>query len=173
MALSSEFLPETFSQQLSGRPISRPVLSPAVKSTARHSEAQRAMRESVFDNCGMDNIAPMAQFTPNERIGELKMPGKVIPLSGRDSYSEKRSLLTDDDIRVITDLGNKLIHDGKASAIRRYTGQSGQDVIVILDDKGVIEFGIEKSEGGYKRFNCDCDTVATASELRPLLSDLS
>jgi hypothetical protein len=101
------------------------------------------------------------------------MPGKVIPLSGRETYGEKRTLLTDDDIRLITDLGNRLIHDGKASALRRYTGQSGQDVVVILDDKGVIEFGIEKSVSGYKRFNCDCDTVATSAELRPLLSDLT
>jgi hypothetical protein len=101
------------------------------------------------------------------------MPGKVIPLSSRETFGEKSTLLTDNDIRLITDLGNRLIHNGKASAIRRYTGQSGQDVMVILDDKGVIEFGIEKSDSGYKRFNCDCDTVATSSELPALLSDLS
>jgi hypothetical protein len=101
------------------------------------------------------------------------MTGNVIPLSSRDSAGENGALLTDDDIRLITEVGNRLIDDGKASAIRRYSGQSGQDVMVILDDKGVIEFGIEKSVNGYKRFNCDCDTVATATELRPLLSDLT
>ena len=100
------------------------------------------------------------------------MPGKVIPLSSHDAFGEKRTLLTEDDIRLITELGNRLIHDGKASAIRRYTGQSGRDVMVILDHNGVIEFGIEKSETGYKRFNCDCDTVATSPELLPLLSPL-
>ena len=99
------------------------------------------------------------------------MPGKVIPLSSRESRGMPSALLTDDDIRLITDLGNRLIENGKASAIRRYTGQSGQDVVVILDDKGAIEFGIEKSGSGYKRFNCDCDTIATAPELGPLLSD--
>jgi hypothetical protein len=98
------------------------------------------------------------------------MPGKVIPLSSHDAFVEKKTLLTDGDIRLITDLGNRLIQDGKASAIRRYTGQSGRDVMVILDYNGVIEFGIEKSEAGYKRFNCDCDTVATSTELLPLLS---
>jgi len=97
------------------------------------------------------------------------MPGKVIPLSRHDSFGEKRTLLTKEDIRLITELGNKLISDGKASAIRRFTGESGEDVMVILDDKGVIEFGIEKSATGYKRFNCDCDTVATAAELSGLL----
>jgi hypothetical protein len=100
------------------------------------------------------------------------MPGTIIPLSSHESYGEKQTLLTDDDIRLITDLGNKLIHDGKASAVRHYTGQSGQDVMVILDHNGVIEFGIEKSETGYKRFNCDCDTVATSTELHSLLSHL-
>ncbi len=100
------------------------------------------------------------------------MTGNVIPLSSRESDDKKRALLTDDDVRLITEVGNRLIHEGKASAIRRYTERSGQDVMVILDDKGVIEFGIEKSANGYKRFNCDCDTVATSTELRPLLSDL-
>ena len=101
------------------------------------------------------------------------MPATIIPLSSHDSYGEKKTLLSDGDIRVITELGNRLIHDGKASAIRRYTGQSGRDVMVILDHNGVIEFGIEKSETGYKRFNCDCDTVATSTELLPLLSHLA
>lgn len=100
------------------------------------------------------------------------MPGTIIPLSSHDSYGEKKTLLSDEDIRLITDLGDKLIRGGKASAVRRYTGQSGQDVMVILDHNGVIEFGIEKSETGYKRFNCDCDTVATSTELLPLLSHI-
>ena len=100
------------------------------------------------------------------------MPGTIIPLSSHDSYGEKRTLLTEDDLRLIADLGEKLIRDGKASAVRRYTGQSGQDVIVILDHNGVIEFGIEKSVTGYKRFNCDCDTVATSDDLLPLLAPL-
>lgn len=97
------------------------------------------------------------------------MPGKVIPLSSHDSFGEKKILLTDEDIRLITEVGNKLISDGKASAIRRFTGESGEDVMVILDDKGVIEFGIEKSADGYTGFNCDCDTVATAPDLLHLL----
>ena len=100
------------------------------------------------------------------------MSGNIIPLSRHDTFSEKKTLLSEDDIRLITELGDKLIRDGKASAIRRFTGESGADVMVILDGKGVIEFGIEKSANGYKRFNCDCDTVATSTELRPLLSDL-
>lgn len=100
------------------------------------------------------------------------MPGTIVPLSSHDAYGEKQTLLTDDDIRLITDLGNRLIRDGKASAVRRYTGQSGQDVMVILDHNGVIEFGIERSATGYKRFNCDCDTVATSAELESLLSHL-
>jgi hypothetical protein len=169
MAWSSEFLPETFSQQLSGRLTSRPVLSSAVSG---NTNAQAAAREAAYAICRMDITAPMAQSTPHKEIGERKMTGNVIPLSSRDSSGEKRALLTDDDIRLITEVGNKLIHDGKASAIRRYTERSGQDVMVILDDKGVIEFGIEKSVSGYKRFNCDCDTVATSAELLPLLSDL-
>jgi hypothetical protein len=101
------------------------------------------------------------------------MPGNVIPLSRRDSISEKKTLLSDDDIRLITELGNRLIRDGKASAVRRFTGDSGTDVMVILDDKGVIEFGIEKSATGYKGFNCDCDTVATSPDLPHLLSRFS
>lgn len=101
------------------------------------------------------------------------MPATIIPLSSHDSYGEQKTLLSDGDIRLITELGNRLIQDGKASAIRRYTGQSGRDVMVILDHNGVIEFGFEKSETGYKRFNCDCDTVATATELMPLLAQLA
>ena len=98
------------------------------------------------------------------------MSGDVIPLSRRDSISEKKTLLSDDDIRLITELGDRLIRDGKASAIRRFTGDAGADVMVILDDKGVIEFGIEKSTTGYKGFNCDCETVATSLDLSRLLS---
>ncbi|MEM9681915.1 MAG: hypothetical protein AAF942_01500, partial [Pseudomonadota bacterium] len=64
------------------------------------------------------------------------MTGKIIPLSSHDSFSEKRSLLTDEDVRLITELGEKLISDGKASAVRRFTGDSGEDVMVILDDNG-------------------------------------
>jgi len=97
------------------------------------------------------------------------MPGNVIPLSGQDSFSEKKISLTEEDIRLIREAGNKLIRDGKASAIRRFTGETGEDVMVILDDKGVIEFGIEKSAAGYKGFNCDCDTVATSTDLSQLL----
>jgi hypothetical protein len=103
-------------------------------------------------------------------LGELRMTGNVVPLSRHDSSGEKRTRLTEEDIRLITELGNKLIEDGKASAIRRFTGDSGEDVMVILDDKGVIEFGIEKSATGYKGFNCDCDTVARARDLSRLLS---
>ena len=98
------------------------------------------------------------------------MPGNVIPLSRHDSFGDKKILLTDEDIRLITEFGNSLINDGKASAVRRFTGDSGEDVMVILDDKGVIEFGIEKSATGYKGFNCDCDTVATATDLTHLLA---
>lgn len=98
------------------------------------------------------------------------MTGKVIPLSSHDSFSEKKSLLTDEDVRLITELGEKMISDGKASAMRRFTGESGEDVMVILDDNGVIEFGIERSKSGYKGFNCDCDTVATAADLPHLLA---
>jgi hypothetical protein len=97
------------------------------------------------------------------------MPGNVIPLSSHISFGEKKILLSDEDIRLITEVGNKLISDGKASAIRRFTGKSGEDVMVILDDKGVIEFGIEKSADDYTSFNCDCDTVATSSDLTQLL----
>ena len=42
--------------------------------------------------------------------------------------------------------------------------------MVILDDKGVIEFGIEKSATGYKGFNCDCETIARSRDLSRLLS---
>lgn len=98
------------------------------------------------------------------------MPGNVIPLSRHDSFGDKKILLTDEDIRLITEFGNSLINDGKASAVRRFTGDSGEDVMVILDDKGVIEFGIEKSATGYKGFNCDCDTVATSTDLPRLLA---
>ena len=97
------------------------------------------------------------------------MPGKVIPLSRLDSFGDNKRVLTQEDIRLITEFGNSLISDGKASAVRRFTGDSGEDVMVILDDKGVIEFGIEKSASGYKGFNCDCDTVATSSDLPDLL----
>lgn len=121
----------------------------------------------------MDNDPAMTHFIACNDEGETEMTGKVIPLSSHDSFGEKKTLLTDGDIQLITDLGNKLIQDGKASAIRRYTGQAGRDVMVILDYNGVIEFGIEKSEAGYKRFNCDCDTVATSTELPPLLSPLA
>jgi hypothetical protein len=131
-------------------------------------------RNARINLCQLQDGQPPSVGTiySTERIGECEMSGKVIPLSGRESNGEKKTLLTDDDIRLITDLGNRLIDTGKASAMRRYTGQSGRDVVVILDDKGVIEFGIEKSESGYKRFNCDCDTVATSTELRTLLSHL-
>lgn len=101
------------------------------------------------------------------------MPGKVIPLSSHDSFGEQRILLTVEDIRLITDVGNKLISDGKASAIRRFTGESGEDVMVILDDRGVIEFGIEKNAIGYTGFDCDCETVATSSDLQRLLERFS
>ena len=101
------------------------------------------------------------------------MTGKVIPLSSHDSFGEKKILLTEEDIRLITEAGNKLISAGKASAVRRFTGESGEDVMVILDDKGVIEFGIEKSETGYTGFNCDCDTVATSTNLTQLLERFS
>lgn len=122
----------------------------------------------------MDKFTTLPQSNSNEKIkGIQKMPGNVIPLSRHDSSGEKKTLLTDEDIRLITELGEKLISDGKASAIRRFTGDSGEDVMVILDDKGVIEFGIEKSATGYKRFNCDCETVATAPELARLLSQES
>jgi len=40
------------------------------------------------------------------------MSGNVIPLSRHDSSGEKRTLLTEEDIRLITELGNKLIDDG-------------------------------------------------------------
>lgn len=98
------------------------------------------------------------------------MPGKVIPMSRYDSSDAKKTLLSQEDIRLITELGHKLINDGKASAIRRFTGDSGEDVMVILDDKGVIEFGIEKCAAGYKGFNCDCDTIAVSADLSRLLS---
>ena len=105
------------------------------------------------------------------------MTGKIIPLSSHDSFSdgqpENNSLLTDEDVRLITALGDKLISDGRASAVRRFTGDKGKDVMVILDEKGVIEFGIERSGNGYKGFNCDCDTVATARDLPRLLARLS
>ena len=98
------------------------------------------------------------------------MSGKVIPLSRHDSFGDKKLMLTEEDIRLITEFGNSLINDGKASAVRRFTGDSGKDVMVVLDDKGVIEFGIEKSATGYKGFNCDCDTVATSVDLPHLLA---
>lgn len=101
------------------------------------------------------------------------MSGNVIPLSRHDSFGKKKTLLSEDDVRLITELGDRLIRDGKASAIRRFTGDSGADVMVILDDKGVIEFGIEKSATGYNGFDCDCETVATSLDLPRLLSRFS
>ena len=101
------------------------------------------------------------------------MPGKIIRLSRHASVNENKIRLTAEDIRLITELGNRLIDDGRASAIRRFTGDSGEDVMVILDRKGVIEFGIEKCASGYKGFNCDCDTVATDADLALLLARFS
>jgi len=109
-------------------------------------------------------------YPVQENLGELTVTGKVIPLSRYAASGKKKTLLSEEDIRLITELGNRLIDDGKASAIQRFTNGSGEDVMVILDDKGVIEFGIEKSATGYKGFNCDCDTVAMAADLHHLLS---
>ena len=82
-------------------------------------------------------------------------------------------MFSDDDMRRIHEIGNRLVEEGRASGVRRFTGQAGKDVMVILDAAGVIEFGIEKSADGYICFNCDCETIARSERLAPLLERYS
>ncbi len=101
------------------------------------------------------------------------MPAQVIPMRRGDAHRGKRTLFSDDDVRIITELGDLLVENGRASGMRRFSSQTGNDVFVVLDGDGVIEFGIEKSSDGYQCFDCDCETIATATELEPLLQRFS
>ena len=101
------------------------------------------------------------------------MAGSVIPLRETGPDRESASRFNEDDMRRIHEIGDRLVEEGRASGVRRFTGRTGKDVMVILDTAGVIEFGIEKSPDGYVRFNCDCDTVARSERLAPLLERYS
>jgi len=101
------------------------------------------------------------------------MPAQVIPMRGSDAQSGERTLFSDDDVRSITELGDSLIQNGRASGMRRFSSQTGNDVFVVLDNDGVIEFGIEKRSDGYQCFDCDCETIAAAADLARLLQRFS
>lgn len=101
------------------------------------------------------------------------MPAHVIPMRGSDTPSDERALFSDDDVRSITELGDTLIKNGRASGMRRFSSQTGNDVFVVLDNDGVIEFGIEKHANGYQCFDCDCETIASAADLGRLLRRFS
>lgn len=101
------------------------------------------------------------------------MPAQVIPMRSSDAQRGERTLFSDDDVRRITKLGESLIQNGRASGMRRFSSQTGNDVFVVLDNDGVIEFGIEKHPDGYQCFDCDCETIAAAAELAQLLQRFS
>jgi len=101
------------------------------------------------------------------------MPAQVIPMRGSDVHCGERTLFSDDDVRRITELGDLLVQNGRASGMRRFSSQTGNDVFVVLDNDGVIEFGIEKNSDGYQCFDCDCETIAAAADLAPLLQRFS
>lgn len=101
------------------------------------------------------------------------MPAQVIPMRGSDAHCGERTLFSDDDVRLITELGESLIQNGRASGMRRFSSQTGNDVFVVLDNDGVIEFGIEKRPNGYQCFDCDCETIAAAADLAQLLQRFS
>lgn len=94
-------------------------------------------------------------------------------MRGSDAQRGGRTLFSDDEVRSITELGDSLIRNGRASGMRRFSSQTGNDVFVVLDKDGVIEFGIEKHSNGYQCFDCDCETIASAADLARLLQRFS
>ena len=97
------------------------------------------------------------------------MPGSVIPLRRGESLPKGQTPLSEADIDRITNHGMELIRQGRASAVQRIVGSTGNEVVVVLDNDGVIEFGIEKTADGYLCFDCDCETIAEDVRLASLL----
>lgn len=97
------------------------------------------------------------------------MPGTVIPLRRGETLPKGQTPLSEADTRRITQHGMELIRQGRASAVHRIVGSTGNEVVVVLDNDGVIEFGIEKTSDGYLCFDCDCETIAEDTQLEPLL----
>ena len=101
------------------------------------------------------------------------MPGTVIPLRRGDALPKGKTPLSEVDIRRITTHGMELVQQGRASSVQRIVGDAGNEVVVVLDNDGVIEFGVEKTADGYLCFDCDCETIAEDTRLDRLLERIS